>query len=79
MGLFEITNSRGTPVAKRQGREAARKDIWLTEEDMSRIILLAEEMRRQGLDPNNQYGRLSVSKVIQWALEQLSLEIGGST
>lgn len=79
MGLFETTNSKGTPVAKRQGRESARKDVWLTDEDMRRIEVIAEEMQRRGVDPNNQFGKLSVSKVIQWALEQQTLIIGGDS
>lgn len=62
---------------KRQGREASRKDIWLTDEDMSHINRIADAMRQQGLDPTNQYGKLSVSKVIQWSLEQQALIIEG--
>ena len=66
-------------MAKKRGREASRRDIWLTDEDMQHIQVIAEEMKRAGHDPNNQYGRLSISKVIQYALAQQTLIIGGNS
>lgn len=49
-------------------REAQRKDIWLTDEDMQRVEMFATMMKRAGVDPNNQFGEVSVSKVIRWVL-----------
>ena len=63
-------------MAKRR-RETARKDVWITPHDLENIEVIAGEMKRRGIDPNNQYGNISVSKVIKWALEQQTLIIGG--
>lgn len=49
-------------------REKQRRDIWLTDDDMKRIEMFAGMMKQAGLNPVNQFGEISVSKVIQWVL-----------
>lgn len=56
-------------MPKGKPREKQRRDVWLRDSDWPKIEAVAEEMRQQGIDPNNQFGELSLSKVVQFLLD----------
>lgn len=61
-------------MPKDKPRENQRHDVWLTDDDMQRVNMFAEMMRQAGLNPNNQFGKVSISKVIQWVLNGQSMK-----
>lgn len=59
-------------MPKGKPREKQRRDVWLRDNDWLKIEAVAEEMRQQGIDPNNQFGEVSLSKVVQFILDKFT-------
>jgi hypothetical protein len=59
-------------------REEARKDIWLTRDEIKRLEEIAIVMREKGIDASGRNGKTNYSKVIRWLLQNTDpLNIGG--
>lgn len=57
-------------MPKDKPREKERKDIWFNKLDQARILAIAGEMTKQGINPFGRYNEVNPSKVIRWCLEQ---------
>ncbi len=56
-------------MPKDKPREKQRKDVWLPDGYWQKVEQVADQMRQQGIDPTNQFGEVSLSKVVQFLLD----------
>lgn len=56
-------------MPKDKPREEARRDIWLTSDEVKKLEDVAFVMRQKGIETNGRNGKTNYSRVIRWILQ----------